>query len=84
MPYASGRIFHDADSHVMETPEFFHPFADPDVRAKLKPVYVSTVAPGEESLIDRLASAHRDPEYRAQDAAEIMLRKNWKATGSST
>jgi uncharacterized protein len=82
MPYATGRIFHDADSHIMETPEFLWPFADPDVRAKMKPLYLSTVAPGEETFIDKLARAHRDPEYRAQDEAEIMLRKNWKATGS--
>jgi predicted TIM-barrel fold metal-dependent hydrolase len=82
MPYASGRTFHDADSHVMETPEFFHPFADPDVRAKMRPVYLSTVAPGEETFIDKLARSHKDPAYRADDEAEIMLRKNWKATGS--
>ncbi|MFI5307518.1 MAG: amidohydrolase family protein [Polyangiales bacterium] len=82
MPYATGRIFHDADSHIMETPEFLRPFADPDVRAKMRPLYLSTVAPGEETFIDKLARAHRDPEYRAQDEAEIMLRKNWKATGS--
>jgi predicted TIM-barrel fold metal-dependent hydrolase len=82
MAYAEGRVYHDADSHVMETPEFFHPFADPPVRAKLRPVYVSTVKPGEESFIDELSRRHRDPEYRAKDADEIMLRKNWRATGS--
>ncbi|HBZ71505.1 MAG TPA: amidohydrolase [Deltaproteobacteria bacterium] len=82
MPYAQGRTYHDADSHVMETPEFFHPFADADVRAKMRPVYVSTVAPGEESFIDQLRRAHRDPAYRGAEEAEIMLRKNWKATGS--
>jgi predicted TIM-barrel fold metal-dependent hydrolase len=82
MPYAEGRTIHDADSHLMETPDFFFPFADPGVREKMRPVYVSTVAPGEESFIDQLRRRHRDPEYRAQDEAEIMLRKNWKATGS--
>jgi predicted TIM-barrel fold metal-dependent hydrolase len=82
MPYAEGRVYHDADSHVMETPDFFLPFADPPVREKMKPLYVATVAPSEESFIDELRRRHRDPEYRAQDEAEIMLRKNWKATGS--
>ena len=42
MPYAH-RPIHDADAHFVETPEWFHEFADPDVRAKLKPVYVATV-----------------------------------------
>jgi predicted TIM-barrel fold metal-dependent hydrolase len=82
MAYAEGRVYHDADAHVMETPEFFHPFADPPVRAKLRPVYVATVKPGEESFIDELSRRHRDPAYRARDADEIMLRKNWRATGS--
>ena len=69
MPYAEGRTYHDADSHVMETPEFFHPFADAAVRAKMRPVYVSTVAPGEESFIDQLRRAHRDPAYRGAEAS---------------
>ena len=29
MPYAEGRVVHDADSHVVETPEWFEPYADP-------------------------------------------------------
>lgn len=82
MPYAEGRVYHDADSHVMETPEFFHPYADPPVRAKLRPVYVATVKPGEESFIDELARRHREPDYVEREADEIMLRKNWRATGS--
>jgi predicted TIM-barrel fold metal-dependent hydrolase len=82
MPYAEGRTIHDADSHVMETPDFFLEWADPGVRERMRPVYVATTAPGEESFIEQLRHAHRDPAYRAQDEAEIMLRKNWKATGS--
>ena len=34
MPYAH-RTIHDADAHFMETPTWFHDFADPDVRDKL-------------------------------------------------
>lgn len=82
MTYAAGRVIHDADAHVMETPDFFFPFADPGVREKMRPVYVATVAPGEESFIEVLRRQHRDPAYRARDEAEILLRKNWKATGS--
>ena len=75
-------MIHDADAHVVETPDFFMEFADPDVRPKLKPLYVSTVKPGEDDMIDHYRKQHADPEFRAQDEAEIMLRKNWKATGS--
>ena len=52
MPYAH-RAMHDADAHVMETPDWLEPFTDPGIREKLPPVYVSTVKPGEDRLIDR-------------------------------
>ncbi len=82
MPYASGRIYHDADSHVMETPDWLFPFADAALREKLRPLDVARVKPGEESFIDVWRRRHRDPAYRAADEAEIMQRKNWSATGS--
>src|SRR3954453_3840097 len=82
MPYAEGRLIHDADSHVMETPEWFRDFADPDVRDRLEPLYVNSTKPGEGGMIEQFRGMHSDPEFRANDAAEIMLRKNWKGTGS--
>ncbi|MCH6562017.1 MAG: amidohydrolase family protein [Deltaproteobacteria bacterium] len=82
MPYAEGRTYHDADSHVMETPDWLLPYADPGIRERMQPLYVSTVKPGEESFIDELRRRHAEPEYRAREEAEIMLRKNWRATGS--
>jgi uncharacterized protein len=82
VPYAEGRVYHDADSHVMETPDWLVNFADPPVRARLKPLFVATVKPGEEGFIEELRRRHGDPDYRSRDEAEIMLRKNWRATGS--
>ena len=80
MTYAH-RAIHDADSHFMETPTWFHEFADPDVRDKL-PQIIGGVAPGEEELIDRHRALHADPAYRADDESQLLLRKNWAATGS--
>ncbi len=82
MPYAAGRVFHDADSHVVETPDWLVPFADPGVRARMKPLYVSTVKPGEEHSIDAIRARRDDPVERAAAEREIMLRKNWRALGS--
>jgi predicted TIM-barrel fold metal-dependent hydrolase len=82
VPYAEGRVIHDADSHVMETPDWFRDFADPDIRDRLEPTYVATVKPGEDKFIDQFLREQRDPDYRARDEAELMSRKNWKATGS--
>src|SRR2546426_319870 len=82
MPYVEGRTIHDADSHVVETPDWFFSYADPGIRERLEPLYVSTVKPGEQNLIEHYRARHRDAEYRAEDASQIMLRKNWSATGS--
>jgi len=82
VPCYAHRPIHDADAHFMETPDWFHAHADPDVRAKLPPVYVSTVKPGEERGIEALRARHADPAWRADEAEQLLLRKNWAATGS--
>ncbi|MEN8182166.1 MAG: amidohydrolase family protein [Myxococcota bacterium] len=81
MPYAH-RPMHDADAHVMETPDWLGEHADPEIRDALPPVYVGTAKPGEARLIETFRARHAEPSYRAEDAAKIMQRKNWAATGS--
>jgi predicted TIM-barrel fold metal-dependent hydrolase len=81
MPYAH-RPIHDADAHVMETPFWLHEHADPAIRERIQPIFLASVKPGEETLIDHFRAKHADPAYRADDEAELMLRKNWAATGS--
>ncbi len=82
MPYVEGRVVHDADSHVVETPDWLVGYADPDVRGRMQPLFVSAVKPGEETFIDQLRRRHADPADRPRAEAEIMLRKNWSAMGS--
>ena len=38
MPYAEGRVYLDADSHIMELPQFLIEHADPGVRDRLPPI----------------------------------------------
>src|SRR5207248_10677272 len=75
------RMMHDADSHIMEPPDWLTDYADPDVRPKLKPVYKISDKPGLD-WIEEARQKHLDPEYRARGAEEIWLRKNYRATGS--
>lgn len=65
MPYVEGRTVHDADSHVVETPDWLHPYADPAVRVHMQPLYVSTVKPGEEQSIET-ARAWQSPTRRCR------------------
>jgi predicted TIM-barrel fold metal-dependent hydrolase len=95
VPYNQlGRIVHDADAHIMETPTWLRDHADPGVRDRIAPLDLGggnelrQTGDVEEQLADlratfgRLADRHASDEYRAVEADEIMLRKNFAATGS--
>jgi uncharacterized protein len=38
MTYVSGRVVHDADAHIMETPTWLRDHADPDIRDRIAPL----------------------------------------------
>jgi predicted TIM-barrel fold metal-dependent hydrolase len=82
MAYVEGRVVHDADSHIVETPDWLASHLDPDLRTRTQPLFVAAVKPGEETFIDQLRRRHADPAERERADAEIMLRKNWSAIGS--
>ena len=81
MPYAH-RPIHDADAHVMETPDWLHDHAEPDIRPRLKDLAISSTKPGEDKLVDEFRLRHADPEYRSLNETELLSRKNWAALGS--
>ena len=81
MTYVHRRI-HDADAHVMEMADWLAPHADPEFSARLEKINIGGVSPEEQERLGKYHALHEDPEYRANDEAELMLRKNWAATGS--
>ena len=94
MAYITGRIVHDADAHIMETPSWLRDHADPDIRDRIAPLSLSggnelqqTGDPDEQlrdltAAFDRIAQKNASEEYRATEAADIMARKNFAATGA--
>ena len=94
MPYNStGLVVHDADAHVMETPNWLRDHADPAIRDRIPALSYSggnelrqTGDPTEQlrdvdEAFNRLVARHRSAEYLDSEAAEIMARKNFAATG---
>jgi predicted TIM-barrel fold metal-dependent hydrolase len=92
MPYIEARLVHDADAHIMETPNWLRDYADPGIRDRITPPgYVNELkqtGDNESQLADvdaafaRIAQKHASDEFRAVEAEEIMNRKNFAATGS--
>lgn len=84
MPYTGDRVVHDADAHIMEPPDWLIEHADPAWRHRMPRVFTESLQPGEGATteMDGYRARHADPAYRADDAGQIMLRKNFFATGS--
>ncbi len=92
MPYIEGRTVHDADAHIMETPSWLRDHADPALRDRIAPPgYANELRQTGDSAeqlanldraFARIAEKHRSAAFRAEEAAEIMDRKNFAATGS--
>jgi uncharacterized protein len=80
MAYVEGRTIHDADSHVMELPgkilEYLESRYRDDFVAKVKKNLDLT------ELLAKAAAKHDDPEFRAGDEANLLLRKNHLALGA--
>jgi predicted TIM-barrel fold metal-dependent hydrolase len=84
MPYAEGRTYYDADSHVMELPDWLPSYAEAAFRDKI-PAF-SLAASGRRAQVDAMIARgkHRagDPAERAAHVAELMTRKSWDAYGA--
>jgi len=82
MAYAQGRTYYDADSHLMELGDWLGRYADPELRDRIRPLYLGAAG----ALAD---SAVRDAEARRGDAgasarleAHLMDAKGWSALGA--
>jgi predicted TIM-barrel fold metal-dependent hydrolase len=79
------RLIHDADAHIMEPPDLFTEYADPDVRERIAELTVGFRQPDHhdgDEIVEHFRRKHQNPEFRRDDAEQIWLRKNFEATGS--
>jgi predicted TIM-barrel fold metal-dependent hydrolase len=84
MPYAEGRVYHDADAHVMELPEWLPSYADARYRDRIPPF--SLLSTGSRARVEQMIGRGQQragiPAERAGHEAELMTRKSWDAYGA--
>ena len=83
MPYAEGRVYYDADSHLMETSDWLVAYADPDVRERIRPLYLGGA--GRDGRRSRASGrrARKAGGVELDDIeAELLTRKGWHAYGA--
>ena len=82
MTYAGERVIFDADSHLMELPDFLDPFIEDAMRDRLRRRALS----GLEPVLDKATGAaeHRRTDPVARSAAEerLLVDKGWAAMGA--
>jgi predicted TIM-barrel fold metal-dependent hydrolase len=80
MSYAEGRIYNDADAHVMEPVNWLNEYADAKIRTLLKPIdYARTGKMAEHALKGKADDAHWE---KVDIEKNLMLIKGWAALGA--
>ena len=69
MVYAQGRTYYDADSHVMELPDFLKNFAEPGMRDRMPDIEVPRIGPLANLLDDAKTRRGHSPERVAEMVA---------------
>ena len=83
MTYAQGRLIHDADSHLMELDGCLDPWFEPRLLGAFHDLaaYRKKVEPADWANVAR--RTQDDPGFRAGDAENLLLRKNYQALSSA-
>jgi uncharacterized protein len=82
MPYAEGRTYYDADSHIMELHDWLAAYADDAVRPAIRPLELGGAGARAERAVDEAAARRGDPAKAAALEERLMTAKGWGALGA--
>jgi predicted TIM-barrel fold metal-dependent hydrolase len=82
MPYAEGRTFYDADSHIMETRNWMLPYADPGIRERLAPLYLGGAGRMVDDALEAIEGRRASNAAAADAEKNLMTAKGWMALGA--
>ena len=82
MPYAEGRTFFDADSHIMELGDWLAAYVDDALRPAIGSLRLGGAGALAEQAVDAAAGRKHDPAKAAELEAGLMTAKGWNALGA--
>src|SRR5262245_54656936 len=81
MPYAEGRTYYDADSHLMELTDWLIQYADPGLRERIRPLYLGGAGALAEQAVRDAEARRGDPAAAPRVADNVMAAKGWPVLG---
>jgi predicted TIM-barrel fold metal-dependent hydrolase len=83
MAYAKTHVMFDADSHIMETPDWVERHADPAIRGKLRPLGLGKAGGATHKLIEDAVARSKARTESAKPIANVVAgAKGWHAPGA--
>jgi predicted TIM-barrel fold metal-dependent hydrolase len=83
VPYCEGRLFYDADSHIMETADWLSRHVDPEFRDAIPPMVFERIGSFGEAIAQLRPDGSHEPDVAARLEGELMERKGYEALGAS-
>jgi predicted TIM-barrel fold metal-dependent hydrolase len=80
--YAGDRTIYDADSHIMELPDWLPAYADPSVRDRIRPLALGGAGALAEDAVAKAAARKGDEATAVALESELMTKKGWHALGA--
>ena len=78
MTYATGRVYNDADSHVMATPHWLESYADQGTRTRLRPFQADVYRP---EHLPRQSNPYDRTDLQEVEE-NLLIAKEWDAFGA--
>jgi predicted TIM-barrel fold metal-dependent hydrolase len=82
MPYAEGRVYYDADSHIMELPDWLGAYVEDGMKARIGNLRLGAAGRLAEKAVADAATRSRDEESRTKLEDRLLDAKGWGALGA--
>jgi len=82
MPYAEGRVYYDADSHIMELPDWLGAYVSDDMKERIGDLRLGAAGRLAEKAVADAAERSLDDESRARLEDRLLHAKGWGALGA--